>query len=59
MKVHKMLKMLFGVLIIVWMVVFGLRFGLGVIPLLLLIAVIVLLIDRATHRRSLPVSRKL
>lgn len=54
-----MLRMLFGILVIVWLVGFGLRFGMGVIPLLLVIAVIVLLINLAIHRRSLPVSRKL
>jgi hypothetical protein len=37
----------------------GLPFGLGVIRLLLVIAVIVLLINVAIHRSSLPVSRKL
>ena len=52
-----MLKMLFEALVIVWLVGFGLRFGMGVIPLLLVIAVIVLLINLALHHRSLPVSR--
>ena len=54
-----MLKMFFVALMIVWLVGFGLRFGLGVIPLLLVIAVIVLLINLAMHRRSLPISRKM
>lgn len=47
-----MLKTLFGVLIVVWMIVFGLRYGLGVAPLLLVIAIIVVLIHLAIHHRA-------
>jgi hypothetical protein len=47
-----MLKMVFGFLIIGWMAVFGLRFGLGVVPLLLVIAAIVMLINLTMHRKA-------
>lgn len=47
-----MLKTLFGILIVVWMISFGLRYGLHILPLLLMVALIVLLINLAIHRRS-------
>lgn len=47
-----MLKMIFGLLIMGWMVVFGLRFGVGVVPLLLVVAAIVLLINFTMHRKA-------
>lgn len=47
-----MLKTLFGILIVVWMVGFALRYGLGVFPLLLVVALIVVLIHLAVHRRA-------
>ena len=49
-----MLKMLFGILIVVWMTGFGLRYGLRIVPLLLIVALIVLLINLAIHRRVVP-----
>jgi Family of unknown function (DUF5670) len=48
-----MLKTLFGVLIVVWMVGFALRYGLRVVPLLLVVALIVVMINRAIHRKPL------
>ena len=47
-----MLKTFFGILIVIWMMGFGLRYGLSVIPLLLVIALIVVLINLAIHRRA-------
>lgn len=47
-----MLKTLFGILIVVWMIGFGLRYGLHIVPLLLMVALIVLLINLALHRRA-------
>ena len=47
-----MLKTLFGVVIVVWMMGFVLRYGLPTIPLLLIVALIVLLINMAIYRRS-------
>lgn len=47
-----MLKMIFGLLMMGWMVVFGFRFGVGVVPLLLVIAAIVLLINFTVHRKA-------
>lgn len=47
-----MLKTLFGILIVVWMAGFALRYGLGVVPLLLVVALIVALIHFAIHRRA-------
>lgn len=44
--------MIFGLLIIGWMVAFGLRFGVGVVPLLLVVAAIVLLINFTMHRKA-------
>lgn len=46
-----MLKTLFGILIVVWMAGFGLRYGLRIAPLLLIVALMVLLINLAVHRR--------
>jgi hypothetical protein len=47
-----MLKTLLGVLIVLWMIGFGLRYGLHVFPLLLVVALIVVLIHLAVHRRA-------
>jgi hypothetical protein len=47
-----MLKTLFGVVIVVWMMGFVLRYGLPTVPLLLIIVLIVLLINLAIHRRA-------
>ena len=47
-----MLKTLFGVLIIVWMMDFALRYGLRVMPLLLVIGLIVVLVHLAVHRKA-------
>jgi ABC-type uncharacterized transport system permease subunit len=47
-----MLKTLFGVVIVFWMMGFVLRYGLPTVPLLLIVALIVLLINLAIHRRS-------
>lgn len=47
-----MLKMIFGLLIMGWMIASGLRFGVGVVPLLLVIAAIVLLINFTVHRMA-------
>ena len=47
-----MLKTFFGILIVIWMMGFGFRYGLRVIPLLLVIALIVALINLAIHRRA-------
>lgn len=49
---RRMLKMIFGLLMMGWMVVFGFRFGVGVVPLLLVIAAIVLLINFTVHRKA-------
>lgn len=47
-----MLKTLFGILIVVWMIGFGLRYGLRIAPLLVIVALIVVLINLAIHRRA-------
>ncbi len=47
-----MLKTFFGILIVIWMMVCGLRYGLRVIPLLLVIGLIVVLINLAIHRSA-------
>lgn len=47
-----MLKMIFRLLIMGWMIALGLRFGVGVVPLLLVIAAIVLLINFTVHRKA-------
>ncbi len=47
-----MLKTLFVALIVVWMMGFALRYGLRVMPLLLVVAVIAMLIKLAIHRRA-------
>lgn len=51
-KAGPMLKTLFGILIVVWMIGFGLRYGLRIAPLFLIVALIVLLINLAIHRRA-------